>query len=60
MWYAIALYLFLFVLCVIAVVVTVWLVPMVPLSLLSKVIIKVTLALLAFRFGIWLLGRKNL
>ena len=60
MWYAIALYLFLFVLCVIAVVVTVWLVPMVPLSLMSKVIIKVTLALLAFRFGIWLLGRKNL
>ena len=60
MWYAIALYLFLFVLCVIAVVVTVWLVPMVPLSLMSKVIIKVTLALLAFRFGIWLLGRKKL
>jgi hypothetical protein len=60
MWYAIALYLFLFLLCVIAVVVTVWLVPMVPLSLMSKVIIKVTLALLAFRFGIWLLGRKNL
>ena len=60
MWYAIAPYLFLFVLCVIAVVVTVWLAPMVALSLMSNVIIKVTLALLAFRFGIWLLGRKNL
>jgi len=60
MWYVITLYLVLFVMCVIAVVVAIWLLPQVPVSLMTKVIVKVILALLAFRFGIWLLGRKNL
>jgi hypothetical protein len=41
----------LFVVCVLALVVVVWLVPQVPLSLVIKVIIKVTLAYLAICWG---------
>ena len=50
-------YLFLFVVCVVALVITVW---FVPLGLVANVIIKVTLAYLAILFGRWLLGGRNL
>ena len=57
---AIKIYFLLFVVCVLALVVVVWLVPQVPLSLVVKVIIKVTLAYLAILFGLWLFGRRHL
>ena len=50
-------YMLLFLVCALVIAV-IWLVP-VPLSLVIKVIIKVTLAYLIILFGLWLFGRRH-